>query len=200
MLHTSRRFLPRLDAIRPTQFGRPPHRGPRSRGRRPSMWSRSCACSAAKRSNCARARRREVLCETQVPVEVRAVGEDSAAERAVAEVDGAPMLGAVVARPVQDQVAVHHAVASLEPHLHAVQQGHPWVRGQLPVLFRRVRAPVAAGHHPQHIIVVEGGCSTGRSRGRWPACPLAGPATAPGDGRRRPGARDRGRGRSPGWT
>ena len=59
--------------------------------------------------------------------------------------DDAPQLGAVVARPMQDRIDVHHAVAGLEPDLHTARQRCAGVVQELLVLPRRVQTPMTAG-------------------------------------------------------
>ena len=71
-------------------------------------------------------------------------------------VDDAPQAGAVVAGPVQDGQDVGDPVAGGQVGLHAAVEGGAVVAAQLLHLFRRVRPQVAAGHHPEDVVVVEG--------------------------------------------
>ena len=93
--------------------------------------------------------------EARLPIEVLGVGEQLAAERAVAEMDDAPQLGAVVTGPVQDGVDIHHAVAGLELDLHPARERRAPVLPEFAVLLGRVQAAMTAGHDPQHVIVVQ---------------------------------------------
>ena len=73
----------------------------------------------------------------------------------MAAVQGAAQFTAVVAAPVQQVVDVDDAVAGLEFYRLAVGQGHAGVFEQLFVFGLGVEAAVAAGHHPEHLVVVE---------------------------------------------
>ena len=70
--------------------------------------------------------------------------------------EGAAQPGGVVAAPVQDHVAVGDPVAGFELDRDAARHRRPGVEAPLRVLRPGVAAPVAARHHPQHVVVVEG--------------------------------------------
>ena len=94
--------------------------------------------------------------EGKVPEGPVDVGEDRTAVGTVAQVDGAPGPGAVVATPVQDRVRIDHAVARVQFDLDAAGQRLPGILIQAAVLFVRVRSAVAFRYDPEHVVVVEG--------------------------------------------
>ena len=90
---------------------------------------------------------RQVLRVTQVLI-LREVAETA--------VNGAPQLCTVIAAPVEDGSDVDHAIAAIQMRLNTAGQRDTRIRQQLIVLLFGVNAPVAAGHDPQHIVIVEG--------------------------------------------
>ena len=73
-----------------------------------------------------------------------------------AAVDAAALLRQIGAAPVQDRQDVDHPVPGLQMGLHGVRQRHARVGAELRVLLRGVEPHVAAGHHPQHVVRVQG--------------------------------------------
>ena len=89
---------------------------------------------------------REALSKVKLRVET---------EDGVAAVERAAQLGGVVAAPVDQEVAIDHTVPG--PQLNRDTAGYLLhsVCRQLGVFLRGIQAPVAAGDHPQHVVIVQ---------------------------------------------